>query len=635
MAGPPVYDDGAQTPNEGDNLLPHRGGRRLRPAVGAAVACVAALGTIAAVTTARTNLVAAAGGQGWPVADAMGPGYKSGSSTPTIIISLLDDQGYADVPWHAQDAATQDAMPFADALRRDGVDMPNYHTWRDCTPSRAMLLTGRHHAQLGMHLPLIAGATAALPTDEATLGELLEKARPNAYHRAMVGKWDLGAASPAYIPTARGFDGFTGFFNAMIDYFDWNIETTFVAGTVLDAQRNDGPAQNAAGQYTTRYLRDAALGEIAAAKSAGKALFLYAAWNAIHYDVEIPDAHALGNPVALKAAGLGLTPERCSALGALRIVDAANEWIYSRLDRDNTVWIQTSDNGGEPHKGASNYPLRGGKGTGWQGGFNVPAFVWLGANLRGSLRSYDGLVHVTDWVPSLIGGLLGAPEVLPENLYGQDLWEAFRGNSQKKREDILLMASYGTGDDAGKAMVSIRTERYKVTIGQAPCAVGTPSGAYAGCDCSVDRSTVWVTDLLEDPSESVNLNCGLLDAEVRADLQNRLAKNWDMHVEPAQRPCYDEALAAAAIQDKCTYGGTAYYCPFLDIDVADAPRYSADVPQSTNFNWLARTPDVCLVDADAAPFDSTCENAFVLGELTLTADHTEDCSALQGVFGGA
>ena len=81
----------------------------------------------------------------------------------------------------------------------------------------------------------------------------------------MVGKWDLGAASPAYIPTARGFDGFTGFFNAMIDYFDWNIETTFVAGTVLDAQRNDGPAQNAAGQYTTRYLRDAALGEIAAA----------------------------------------------------------------------------------------------------------------------------------------------------------------------------------------------------------------------------------------------------------------------------------------------------------------------------------------------------------------------------------
>ena len=129
-----------------------------------------------------------------------------------------------------------------------------------------------------MHVPLLGGATAAVPSDETLIGELLEKARPGAYHKAMVGKWDLGAASPKYIPTARGFDGFTGFYNAMIDYFDWTIEgaVSDIAGTVVDAQRNDGPAAKAAGQYTTRFLRDAALGEVAAAKAAGKALFLYA-----------------------------------------------------------------------------------------------------------------------------------------------------------------------------------------------------------------------------------------------------------------------------------------------------------------------------------------------------------------------
>ena len=158
--------------------------------------------------------------------------------------------------------------------------------------------------------------------------------------------------------------------------------------------------KKAAGQYTTRFLRDAALGEVAAAKTAGKALFLYAAWNAIHYDVAIPDAHALGRPVYTKALELGLTETRATALGALRIVDAANEWIYSRLDRDNTIWIQTSDNGGDPNQGASNYPLRGGKVSGWQGGFQVPCFVWLGANLRGSLKEYAGLVYVTDWAVS-------------------------------------------------------------------------------------------------------------------------------------------------------------------------------------------------------------------------------------------
>ena len=116
----------------------------------------------------------------------------------------------------------------------------------------------------------------------------------------------------------------------------------------------------------------------------------------------IPDAHALGRPVYAKARELGLNTTRATALGALRIVDAANEWIYSRLDRDNTIWIQTSDNGGDPNQGASNYPLRGGKGSGWQGGTQVPCFMWLGANLRGSLKSYEGLVHDGVILPQVV-----------------------------------------------------------------------------------------------------------------------------------------------------------------------------------------------------------------------------------------
>ena len=119
------------------------------PAVGAAVACVAAFGAVAVVANARTTELRRSNDP-----EIGNVGRRSAAKTPTIVISLLDDQGYADVPWLAQDAATQAAMPFADALRKDagGVDVKNYHTWRDCTPSRAMLLTGRHHAQLG-HRP--------------------------------------------------------------------------------------------------------------------------------------------------------------------------------------------------------------------------------------------------------------------------------------------------------------------------------------------------------------------------------------------------------------------------------------------------------------------------------------------------
>ena len=136
--------------------------------------------------------------------------------------------------------------------------------------------------------------------------------------------------------------------------------------------------------------------------------------------------------------------------------------------------------------------------------------------------------------------------------------------------------------------------------------------------------------MLEDPSEGTNLNCGdALPADVRADLVERLARSWDAHVEPAQRQCYDDALAAAFIEANCTYNEVQYYCPFLDEDVEDIPRYQA-VPGSARFNWLARAPDVCLKDADSVQFDVTCENAFVLDELTLTTDHMEDCSTLRG-----
>lgn len=43
---------------------------------------------------------------------------------------------------------------------------------------------------------------------------------------------------------------------------------------------------------------------------------------------------------------------------------------------DNTVVVFASDNGGAGKTGASNWPLRGSKGTYWEGGMRVPSFVY-------------------------------------------------------------------------------------------------------------------------------------------------------------------------------------------------------------------------------------------------------------------
>jgi len=84
---------------------------------------------------------------------------------------------------------------------------------------------------------------------------------------------------------------------------------------------------------------------------------------------------------------------------------------------DNTLLVHASDNGanygslGERLSDVlgNSYPLRGAKTSAFEGGFRVPAFVGGGRvpeNRRG--KTLDGLIHISDWYPTLLG-LAGIP----------------------------------------------------------------------------------------------------------------------------------------------------------------------------------------------------------------------------------
>ena len=100
-------------------------------------------------------------------------------------------------------------------LALQGVVMPRmYATSSRCAPSRAGLLTGRHHVRIG-----VAGNGANLKGRELTIAEYLKQGCKTSdtthacYHTALFGKWHLGTVGKnSFVsPWAQGFDEYVGF----------------------------------------------------------------------------------------------------------------------------------------------------------------------------------------------------------------------------------------------------------------------------------------------------------------------------------------------------------------------------------------------------------------------------------------
>ena len=72
---------------------------------------------------------------------------------------------------------------------------------------------------------------------------------------------------------------------------------------------------------------------------------------------------------------------------------SANMW-------DDTLLIFTTDNGSPVTVGGSNHPLRGGKGSNWEGGTRTPTFLtggWFLSNTNIAGTVHEGLIHIADW----------------------------------------------------------------------------------------------------------------------------------------------------------------------------------------------------------------------------------------------
>ena len=341
---------------------------------------------------------------------------------PNIVVLLADDLGWADVGWHRGEIPT----PNLDALGAAGARLEAFYAQPVCSPTRAALLTGRYPMRHGLQVGVVRPwARYGLPLEERTLADALREA---GYATSICGKWHLGHAEAAYLPTRRGFDHQYGPYNGAIDYFSHDRDGGF------DWHRNDTVCRDEG--YATHLLAKEAA-QVVRTHAGKKPFFLYVAFNAVHSPHQVPEKYM--EPFA------AMKGERRKYAGMLAAMDEAVGTIVEAVDkagaRDHTLFIFASDNGGPAV--ASNGPLRAGKGSLYEGGVRVPAFAsWKGRIPAGSV--VEEPLHMVDWYPTLLK-LAGARLEQKLPIDGRDAWPAIAQGGPSPHDDILLNSDPDSG----------------------------------------------------------------------------------------------------------------------------------------------------------------------------------------------
>ncbi|XP_056148998.1 arylsulfatase I-like [Lampris incognitus] len=344
---------------------------------------------------------------------------------PHIIFILTDDQGYNDIGYHNPSIKT----PTLDKLAAEGVRLENYYVQPICTPSRSQLMTGRYQIHTGLQHSIIRPRQpSCLPLHMDTLPQRLQEA---GYATHMVGKWHLGFYRKACLPTRKGFDSFFGSLTGSVDYYSYgSCDGPGLCG--YDLHDDEGVAWGLEGRYSTLLYTQRVRKILEAHDPAAKPLFLLLSLQAVHTPLQPPKSYIypyrdMDNVARRKFAAMVSTVDEA----VRNVTYALRKYGYYR----NSVIVYSTDNGAQPFTGGSNWPLRGRKGTYWEGGVRGVAFVHSPL-LKRRKRVSRALLHITDWFPTLVG-LAGGNISQSQGLDGFDVWATISEGKESPRQEIL------------------------------------------------------------------------------------------------------------------------------------------------------------------------------------------------------
>jgi arylsulfatase A-like enzyme len=345
---------------------------------------------------------------------------------PNVLFIFLDDYGWRDCGYMGSDYYE---TPNIDALAHGGMIFTNaYSCSANCAPARACLLSGQYTPRHEIYnvgtslrgnpkwskLKHIPG-TDTLRTDIRTWAH---QVRDAGYQTGTIGKWHLSDD-----PLPYGFDfNFAGTHSGSPPrgYFPPHPK----APGLEDAPKDE---------YLTDRLTDESIAFIA--RNREQPWFLYLT----HFAVHTPLQGRKDLVAKYEAKPKGELHDHAVMAAMIESVDTGVGRIVTKLDelglRDKTAIVFTSDNGGYG-PATSMSPLKGYKGTYYEGGIREPMFVnWPGVTKPGTTS--DVPVINVDFYPTFCA-MTGAKPPENQPLDGVNLMPLLRGETESLADRALF-----------------------------------------------------------------------------------------------------------------------------------------------------------------------------------------------------
>lgn len=422
-------------------------------------------------------------------------------ATPNVVLIFVDDMGYADIEPFGND---QVRTPHLKKFAAEGMKFTSFYATPVCSMSRACLMTGCYNVRVSIPGVLFPDSQNGLHPSEVTLAEIVEQ---KGYATCAIGKWHLGH-HPEFLPTRQGFDYYFG-----IPYSnDMGTKPARPNFPPLPLVRGEKTIEQEPdqSQLTRRYTEEAIQ---FIRDHRNERFFVYLPHTMIHF------------PLAASAAFKDKS--RMGLIGdTIEEIDWSVGQIMQTLQAENldqkTLVIFTSDNG---PAGRSAGPLRGSKGTTFEGGVREPCMMrWPGKIPPGTTcNEIAGNIDVLPTLAKLVGAEVPNDRVID----GRDISPLMFDPKAGTVRDSQL---YFTG---ASQLQAIRQREWKLFLTALPAAGQKAKAKAADAKAKAAAAGPALFNLVDDPGEATDVAAAHPDVVTRL---KALAADMESEIKAHQRP---------------------------------------------------------------------------------------------------